>query len=202
MTLTAGQLDFDRVRCAWQPYRRGDRAEPHVRTWLQQQLATPADSLDLARDHRGRPRLGPTHRGSDTSWSHSGEGLLMALGHGVRLGCDLELARPRPRALEIARRYFAPAEADWLASLSGPARENAFVRIWCAKEAMLKAHGRGIAFGLHRLQFGERNGTLALIDCDPELGPPNAWTLQSFQPAPNYLATLAWHPLPSTSSDT
>src|SRR5699024_314193 len=161
------------------------------------------------------------------------------------LGCDLELARPRPRALEIAQRYFTAAEAGWLARLDGPAREAAFVRIWCAKEAMLKAHGRGIAFGLHRLEFGERAGslapagcrpagppreaafgriscakeamlkahgrgiafgphrlefgeragTLALIDCDPALGTPSACTLHAFAPAPNYLATLAWHPL-------
>lgn len=195
MSLTAGQLEFDRVRCAWRPYRRGEAAEPRVREWLQQELAVAPHALDLGRDRRGRPRLGGTHGGRDASWSHSGEGLLMALGQGVRIGCDLEWARPRPRALEIARRYFSASEADWLASLSGRAREAAFVRIWCAKEAMLKAHGRGIAFGLHRLEFGERDGALALIDCDPELGAPGDWTLRAFEPAPDYLATLAWRPL-------
>ena len=195
MSLTAGQLEFDRVRCAWRPYRRGEAAEPRVREWLQQELALAPEALELGRDRRGRPRLGRAHAGRDASWSHSGEGLLMALGQGVRIGCDLEWARPRPRALELARRYFAAAEADWLASLSGPAREAAFVRIWCAKEAMLKADGRGLVFGLHRLRFGERDGVLALIDCDPGLGAPEDWTLRAFEPAPDYLATLAWRPL-------
>lgn len=192
MSLTAGQLEFDRVRCAWQPYRRGEAAEPRVREWLCAQMALAPGALELDRDHRGRPRLGPAHGGRDASWSHSGEGLLMALGEGVRIGCDLEWARPRPRALEIARRYFTAAEAAWLAGLGGQARETAFVRIWCAKEAMLKAHGRGIAFGLERLEFGERQGRLVLVDCDPELGAPEEWTLQAFEPAPDYLATLAW----------
>ena len=195
MPLTAGQLEFDRVRCAWQPYRRGTPAEPRVRTWLESELAVSPQDLELARDRHGRPRLGPAHAGRDASWSHSGEGLLMALGEGVLLGCDLELARPRPRALELARRYFTLGESEWLAGLSGAAREAAFVRIWRAKEAMLKAQGRGIAFGLHRLQFGERDGLLALVDCDPELGAPADWTLRAFEPAPDYLATLAWHPL-------
>lgn len=196
MALPPGQSEFDRVRCAWQPYIRGEPAEPQVRTWLENKLALPPHALQLTRDRHGRPRLGPAHASHDVSWSHSGEGLLMALGEDVRLGCDLELARPRPRALELARRYFTPGEAGWLAGLSGAAREAVFVRIWCAKEAMLKAHGRGLAFGLHRLEFAERDGVLALVDCDPALGTPADWSLYAFQPAPGYLATLAWHPLP------
>lgn len=197
MALTAGQLEFDRVRCAWQPYRRGEAAEPRVREWLQDELALGPEALDLVRDRRGRPRLGRAHAGRDASWSHSGEGLLMALGCGVRIGCDLECIRPRPRALELARRFFTSAEADWLAGLAGPARETAFVRIWCAKEAMLKADGRGISFGLHRLQFGDADGTLVLVDCDPALGASGDWSLRAFAPAPDYLATLAWRPLRS-----
>ena len=195
MSLTAGQLEFDNVRCAWRPYRRGEPAEPRVRAWLESELSVPADGLELARDRHGRPRLGPAHAGRDTSWSHSGEGLLMALGEGVLVGCDLELARPRPRALELARRYFTLGESEWLAGLSGAAREAAFVRIWCAKEAMLKAHGRGLVFGLHRLEFAERDGVLALVDCDPALGKPAEWSLYAFEPAPGYLATFAWYPL-------
>ncbi|AOH35956.1 4'-phosphopantetheinyl transferase family protein [Luteimonas sp. JM171] len=195
MHLSAGHLEFDRVRCAWQPYRRGEPAEPQVRKWLESELGIRADDLALERDRHGRPRLGPAHPGLDANWSHSGNGLLMALGTGVRIGCDLELARPRPRALELARRYFTLGEAEWLAGLSGTARETVFVRIWCAKEAMLKAHGRGLAFGLHRLEFAERDGALALVDCDPELGEPADWSLYAFEPAAGYLATFAWYPL-------
>ena len=60
---------------------------------------------------------------------------------------------------------------------------------------MLKAHGRGLAFGLHRLEFAERDGALALVDCDPELGEPADWSLYAFEPAAGYLATFAWYPL-------
>lgn len=193
MSLSPGQLRLERVRCAWRCYRRGDAAEPQVRTWLEDTLGLSPEALVLERSVHGRPQFGASPQSRDVSWSHSGEGLLMALGEDVRLGCDLEWLRPRPHALEIARRYFTAAEADRLAALEPARRESSFVRLWCAKEAVLKAYGRGIAFGLHRLEFGERDGALALLACDPALGEPADWTLHGFVPAPGYLATLAWH---------
>src|SRR3546814_6516543 len=65
-----------------------------------------------------------------------------------RSGADLELLRPRPRALALAERFFVRSETGALLALPAEAREAAFVRLWCAKEAVLKAHGRGLAFGL------------------------------------------------------
>ena len=182
----------------------GQRGEPQVRGLLGEWLGGVADAaLPLVRDDRGRPRLLAPFADRDAGWSHSGERLLLALGRDVTLGVDLERRRPRPRALELARRYFAPAEAERLQSMAPDPREDAFLRLWCAKEAVLKAHGRGLAFGLHRLELGiddeglDANGTrapLRLLACDPELGEPAAWQLREWEPQPGYLAALAWHP--------
>lgn len=177
---------------AWQP---GARAEDAVRAWLAPQLGCAPQAIALARDAHGRPRLASAD-GVDVGWSHSGDGLLMAAGRGVVVGIDLERERPRPRALELARRFFDPGEAEWLASrLDAAARTAAFVRLWCAKEAVLKAHGRGIAFGLHRLAFAERDGALVLAQADPALGDAARWQLREFVPHPGYRAALAWKPL-------
>ena len=92
---------------------------------------------------------------------------------------------------------YTPAEAAALAAMPDALREAAFVRLWCAKEAVLKAHGQGLSFGLHRLEFAERGDALALVDCDAALGQPQDWSLHAFEPAPGYLATLAWSPLPT-----
>ncbi|MCD9032783.1 4'-phosphopantetheinyl transferase superfamily protein [Luteimonas sp. Y-2-2-4F] len=193
--LPPGALQLGPLHCAWGPYARGRPAEPQVRAWMAALLARALDE-PLPRDAYGRPRL-PAEAGADASWSHSGGGLLMALGRGVRVGCDLEWQRPRPRALELAQRFFHPNEAAWLAAMPDAAlRDRVFVRLWCAKEAVLKAHGRGLAFGLHRLEFAERGDALALVDCDPALGRAQDWRLHAFAPAPYYLATLAWSPLP------
>lgn len=192
--LAAGALRLGAIDCAWRPYARGERAEPHVRAWLAGLL--PDGVPALQRDAHGRPRW-PEAVGAEVSWSHSGGGLLMALAHGLRVGCDLEWMRPRLHSLELAQRFFHPREAAWLEALPALLRERVFVRLWCAKEAVLKAHGRGIAFGLHRLEFAERGDALALVDCDAALGQPQDWSLHAFEPAPGYLATLAWSPLPT-----
>lgn len=192
MSLAAGRLQLGPVRCAWRPYRPGQRAEPLAREWLSGELGTPPDALVIERSPQGRPLLAGPHARWDASWSHSGEGLLMALAPELRVGIDLEVRRPRPRAQVLANRFFAPTEAAVLADMPPERREPAFVRLWCAKEAVLKAHGQGLSFGLHRLVFAPAGQDWRLVDCDPALGEPDEWSLRSFRPAPDYLATVAW----------
>ncbi len=181
------------VRWTWLPRQPARTAEAQARDWLAGELAAPSESLPLARDARNRPRIQAPFERRDISWSHSGEGLLVALGDGVRVGADLEWRRPRPRALALAERYFHRVEHAWLAAMADPlARELAFLRLWCAKEAVLKAHGHGLVFGLDRLRFEDGPAGLQLVESHPDLGPPEHWTLRELEPAPGYLGTLAW----------
>ncbi|MFT4247282.1 MAG: 4'-phosphopantetheinyl transferase superfamily protein, partial [Pseudomonas sp.] len=150
--------------------------------------------LPLARDARGRPWLLPPLAHVGTGWSHSGGQLLVGLGERMRLGVDLERQRPRPRMREVARRFFHPQEADWLDALEDTALSEWFFRLWCAKEALLKAHGHGLSFGLHRLRLEARGDALALAWCDPALGEVADWRLHEWQPSPEYRAALAWYP--------
>ena len=195
---TPARWQFGPVRVQALPHVPGQRGEPQVRDLLADWLGDPATTPPLARDTWGRPRLLAPHADHDAGWSHSGEQLLLALGRDVVLGVDLERLRPRPRALELAARYFAAGEAERLRALEPERRELAFLRLWCAKEAVLKAHGRGLAFGLHRLEFGAEDGApdapLRLLGSDPELGDPAEWHLHEWTPRPGYLATLAWRP--------
>lgn len=168
-------------------------AERLAQAWLAPRLQADGGQPLLARDAHGRPRLlQPAHAQRDVSWSHSGDRLLLALGRGVDVGADLERLRPRPRALELARRFFAPSESAWLHAQPDAMRDLAFVRLWCAKEAVLKAHGRGIVFGLHRFEVGERDDAMALLSADAGLGDVGRWTLREFAPEPGYRAALAW----------
>jgi 4'-phosphopantetheinyl transferase len=193
------QWEFGPVQVQAWAHAPGQRGEPRVRGPLGHWLGGVADdALPLVRDDWGRPRLLAPYQDRDAGWSHSGERLLLALGRDVTLGVDLERLRARPRALELARRYFAPAEAERLHALAPEPREAAFLRLWCAKEAVLKAHGRGLAFGLHRLEFdlgdhGEA-APLRLRASDPALGDPADWHLHEWTPQPGYLAALAWRP--------
>lgn len=194
MNLSAsGRTPDGRIRWAWCPHGRGVATDPVARAWLAGQLDVAEAALNLGREPRGRPRLGPPQGRYDCSWSHSGEGLLLALGDGIELGADCERVHARPRALDLAARFFTAPEHDWLAAFgAGPARDRGFLRLWCAKEAVLKAHGHGLAFGLDRLRFEERAQALVLVECAADLGAAADWSLLEFEPVPGYVATLAW----------
>jgi 4'-phosphopantetheinyl transferase len=186
---------FGPVQCAWWPYRRGDSAEAQVRAWLGAAWNLAPEALALTRDGHGRPHLDAGAHHVDLNWSHSGDWLIAAYAEGVRVGIDIELLRPRPRALALAQRFFAPTETAWLATLADdPAQlQLAFTRLWCAKEAVLKAHGRGLSFGLEKLWFVlDDDAAPRLIACDRALGAPEDWRFEAWSPTPGYLATLAW----------
>lgn len=191
-----GSLRVGPVRCAWRDYRRGQSAETLVRPWLADALGIDADTLTLERDLRGRPQLRvPERLHLDVNWSHSGDALLVAIGERVAVGVDIEWLRPRPQAMALAQRFFTAGEATALAKQPPAAAEAAFVQLWCAKEAVLKAHGHGLSFGLDRLEFAARENGWALVACDPALGVPGDWQLHAFAPLPGYLATVAWRRL-------
>lgn len=183
------EFAFGPLRAGWQP--SGPDRLALARQWLRG-AAPQADAQALRRDDRGRPRLPPG--GGDVGWAHTRGQLLLAWAPHGRLGADVEAMTRPARPLEVARRYFDPQEVAALHALEPPARHPAFLRLWCAKEAVLKAHGHGLAFGLHRLAFDAAAEAPRLLRCDPALGRAEDWTLHGFAPAPGYLAVLAWHP--------
>lgn len=175
------------------PHARGDVAEAQVRAWIEAQLHLPAPLPVLPRDARGRPQLDAVLPGHDVNWSHGGSVLLAALGRGVRVGCDVE-ARTRPLRdpLALAQRYFDAATADAIRALPASARAEALLAQWCLREAVLKAHGHGLAFGLHRLHARWDADGPCLLACDAALGTPADWTLHALD-IPAHRALVAVH---------
>ncbi len=179
----------------WMPRDPARSAEAQVREWLAAHTGIAAMELPLIRDAQDRPQLIGALAGHDINWSHSGDGLLLAFGSGMALGVDMEWPRGGRNIAGIARRYFTTGELAWLqAQADDTSRIHAFHRLWCAKEAVLKAHGHGLSFGLDRLQFVEVDGLLQLDRAHDALGDAGAWRLHEWSPAPGYLAAVAWKP--------
>jgi 4'-phosphopantetheinyl transferase len=175
-------------------YRREHRRAP-LRAVLGGYLGLPAAEVALVAGAHGRPELAPVHdRSLRFNWSHSGGCALVAVARGISPGIDLEQLRPRARALELARRFFTADEAAALAALPEAARSTAFLQQWTAKEAVLKSLGRGIAFGLHRLNVAGAGAPLALTWLDGD--DAAAWQLQPLDVDAQHVAALAWRGTP------
>lgn len=118
-------------------------------------------------------------------------------------GVDAEwLGRRRGAALGIARRYFTPAEVAGLEAMADEsAQEEAFLALWTAKEAALKALGRGLSMALDAVEISEgpdpahpRLRLLAQAEgsgfLPPEAGGP--WLLRRWRlEASGHVVTLA-----------
>jgi 4'-phosphopantetheinyl transferase len=149
---------------------------------------------EIARTERGKP-FAPALPGLDFNLTHAREQVLVAVARDQPVGIDLERVDRRIEIDDIARRYFAPSEAAAIAALDETRQLSAFLRLWTAKESVLKALGEGISFGLDRVAFAvDRDGMPTHVDAiAAEAGVASDWRLARIDPAPGYLGALAWH---------
>jgi 4'-phosphopantetheinyl transferase len=156
---------------------------------------TAPEHAPILRGPHGKPHLASPLDTIGFSWSHSADTALFAIGRGpsgFEVGVDVEVRRPRARALELARRFFAPQEAAILEQLPPDEHLAAFLTLWTAKEAVLKAHGGGLSYGLHRASFRIEKGTAVPDTFDGDLEPASAWSLRPLALQANVVATVAW----------
>jgi len=149
----------------------------------------------IVRGPHGKPHFVPPHDTLGFSWSHSADTAVLAVGRGpsgFELGVDVEKRRPRGRALELARRFFAPDEAAMLETLDDAERLSIFLTLWTAKEAVLKAHGGGLSYGLHRVAFHLDAGRAVAGHFDGEIGPAGAWTVMPLELGEDRFGAVAW----------
>jgi len=71
--------------------------------------------------------------------SHSAGLALIAIATTSNVGVDLEYIRAQSDYADIARRFFSPAEADYLMALPSHLYAEALFSCWTKKEAYLKA---------------------------------------------------------------
>ena len=166
----------------WEKTSDAARSAP-VRGLLAAYLDRPVDTVRIERGEHGKPRL--TGGELEFNLAHTGAALLLGISHDVVLGVDLENAQRRTRSIELAGRFFTPAETAALESLPDELCQATFLRLWCAKEAALKAQGRGIGFGLDRVEFDiDAAGAVAPVAGNP-------WRLVALAPSTEHVGALA-----------
>lgn len=126
--------------------------------------------------------------------SHSGRLVICAVTEQSEVGVDVEKVRELPKAVELARRFFAPREAAFVEGASPESRSREFLRFWTFKESYVKARGVGLLVPLEGFFF-----TLS-TDAPPSIGftdagsdDPEAWQFAEFRYANSYQMALAVH---------
>lgn len=149
----------------------------------------------IDRGEHGKPHLPAPFDTLGFNWSHSGDVAVLAVGRGpagFEVGVDVEIVRPRVRALELSRRFFAPAETETLEALPDDEVLAAFLTLWTAKEAVLKAHGGGLSYGLHRVSFSLNEGIAHASAFDGDVAPASDWCVHALELAPTLVSAVAW----------
>ncbi len=126
---------------------------------------------------QGKPELNDPSIGLEFNLSHSSERLAIAISDRAHpVGVDIEVVRQRP-FLRLARRYFAPVEAQGLAQWQGDALAAWFYRYWTLKEAWVKASGTGLRTPLDSFTFiFDDNGGIS-AQCAGNVQPYDCWSV-------------------------
>jgi 4'-phosphopantetheinyl transferase len=158
------------------------------RAWLRVILsryvgAEPA-RLRLSTSLDGKPALTGEHAGLiHFSLSRSADRALVAVSHSP-LGADIELVSPRVGLADLIACWFGAAEARCIERGCGGSPLGGFYRHWTAKEAFLKATGRGLV-GLRGTELG--CGARPAIRAS---GHPVSWTVSVLDMAPDCAAAV------------
>jgi 4'-phosphopantetheinyl transferase len=126
------------------------------------------------------------------SLAHSGDLVLVAVAQDWHIGVDVEWEREFADMTDIVCRYFSDEERLEFFALPAADQERAFYCGWTRKEAILKAIGQGIAFGVNHLTVTlDPNKPARLVSVHGRSMPVSPWSLYSLIPLPGYVAALA-----------
>ena len=117
-----------------------------LRKILGEQLDIPGDQLEFEPGPWGKPRLKlPTTPSLDFNTSHSGRWFALAWNFEASVGIDIEARRHLPDGSSLALRWLTRLEHDQAIKAGHDLDGDGFLRLWCRKEAVMKAAGLGLS---------------------------------------------------------
>ena len=115
-----------------------------VRTALGLALSVPPRRVALRKGRRGKPEIDAGTARVSMSLSHTDDVALLAIGHDLHVGVDVERAHAPIDPELLARVVLHEDEARAFSRLDGDARKRCVLGIGCRKEAALKVTGIGL----------------------------------------------------------
>jgi 4'-phosphopantetheinyl transferase len=126
------------------------------------------------------------------SVSYSSDEIVVAVARRQVLGVDLERVVPVP--IDQIAREFCVGERDSLLKVSHARRLEAFFVLWTRKEAVAKATGWGLAFGLDRFEVAAPLAAPRITRAAAELPKMADWLLEDIARPPGWACSIAYAP--------
>ena len=121
---------------------------------LSRYLGVEPAALVFIRNEYGKPALAePVTSSLAFSLSHTNGLSVCAVASAEIVGVDVESLQRSPGHRDIAKRYFAGNEADFLESLDEGEKRTEFLKMWTLKEAFIKARGLGLSIPLNSFEM-------------------------------------------------
>jgi 4'-phosphopantetheinyl transferase len=140
--------------------RRFEAAHTALRQLLAARLGTEPRDLQFREGPHGKPALDEARHARRCAFnlSHCDDEALVAIAAEGEIGVDVEVLRPMPDALTLARRNFSAEECAELEATDAASRELGFFTAWTRKEACLKAVGSGLSIAPNTFTAGLQHG--------------------------------------------
>lgn len=152
----------------------------------------PADWRFVASEY-GRPLIVDAERvasGLSFNITHTSDLVTLAVTRDRAIGIDTE-SLSRDALLDIADRYFAPAEYQDLRALPATDQPLRFFELWTLKESYIKARGMGLSIPLDRFAFDLRTpGRVSLSFVEGFDDQPQRWHLEQRWATPQHPLAL------------
>lgn len=148
----------------------------------------PTSAWDFSLGPHGKPVL-RSFPSLHFNLSHCDGLVACALSGIVEVGLDVErVVREAP--LDLAGRYFAPEEEQWLTGLPPPLRNRGFFQLWTMKEAFIKATGDGLSQPLQ--EFAIAFNPLRVSFRHRRLGDERLWRFAQYAIGEEHILSSAW----------
>lgn len=155
-------------------------ARGQLRLLLADQLSCSPGEVPIVTGQGGKPGL----QGTDLRFnaSRSSGTALFAISWETDVGVDIEAVRQTTDVVDVAARFFTPAEQAGLASLPPSQRLRASFQCWACKEAYVKGVGAGLTLPV---------STLDVFSPGRQPMTVSGWTVHQVDVAGDFVAAVA-----------
>ncbi|MFT6791202.1 MAG: 4'-phosphopantetheinyl transferase [Cellvibrionaceae bacterium] len=124
--------------------------------------------------------------------SHTKKLIVLAISLHNEVGIDVECKQRQAETLDIADRFFSPAEVNALFALDKSRQNERFFHLWTLKEAYIKACGMGLSIPLDQFSFHFQQARTIEVTFDSRRADdPAQWRFWGIHPNEDHRVALA-----------